>query len=474
MGLFKKKTKKVIIGNTSCVSVDKDTIAFPSDQELFPDLFEENEQRFFHSYYAKKLKRALTEGLFSFPEKTEKQNAAYREKEYLTKNEMNSFLLPYKSSVHQLWISLEKELKTDIERGTIDSFPVQYHSFHVFRWGDEMKKIELRYFDELTRAISGDVNDWPWYRVTEPIWKRPSVLDPNKKEILAVLDRAYRLLRYYTLWNSTLPAPHEIVHEMQAEFSDILQFFGVKKEDCEFLFSVPELPEDLMAESEPLVPHYYAQRTPPELFPFLTPGDTLRFGSYPYEEDGRPRTIEWGIKMVSSKEGWADVYSSFCLDVMPFHHEQKDIIRWNNCDLRAWLNDSFYKAAFTEEERQYIVKNDVPYDRNFNLTKNLSTQDYIYIPNNYFRFDLRAQMINPAVPLTPYAFSKVKKLGLFRHLNCHTCESGWWTRTICCNQENLGKVFIINGDGIETSEQMDSNVPVRVMLRLSFNPVNEQ
>ena len=43
------------------------------------------------------------------------------------------------------------------------------------------------------------------------------------------------------------------------------------------------------------------------------------------------------------------------LDVKPYNEEKK-FATWENCTLRAWLNDSFYNTAFTDKEKSVITE----------------------------------------------------------------------------------------------------------------------
>lgn len=82
------------------------------------------------------------------------------------------------------------------------------------------------------------------------------------------------------------------------------------------------------------------------------PGDIITFGSYPQTADGADRTpIEWQV-LQNSGEGLF-LLSAYLLDCKRYHRAFVDVT-WQDCDLRAWLNDTFYNAAFSAAEKDAI------------------------------------------------------------------------------------------------------------------------
>ena len=76
-------------------------------------------------------------------------------------------------------------------------------------------------------------------------------------------------------------------------------------------------------------------------------GSHMNFGSYQGEE------IDWRVLAV--KGGNVLLLSEYGLDVKPYHEEKVDDISWEDCSLRKWLNEDFYEAAFSAEEKEQIV-----------------------------------------------------------------------------------------------------------------------
>ena len=95
-------------------------------------------------------------------------------------------------------------------------------------------------------------------------------------------------------------------------------------------------------------------------------GDIITLGRYPQNDDD-PEPIEW---IVLQKEGKrAFLLSKYVLDAIPYE-ESHDKVTWEECTLRAWLNDDFYYDSFSSAERAYIIETQI----------NEQT-DYIYLMN---------------------------------------------------------------------------------------------
>ena len=82
------------------------------------------------------------------------------------------------------------------------------------------------------------------------------------------------------------------------------------------------------------------------------PGDILTFGTYPQTAGGTDRTpIKWRVLQNSGNELF--ILSAYILDCKRYHAEYTDIT-WRDCDLRKWLNDEFYNAAFKAAEKGIV------------------------------------------------------------------------------------------------------------------------
>jgi hypothetical protein len=83
------------------------------------------------------------------------------------------------------------------------------------------------------------------------------------------------------------------------------------------------------------------------------PGDIVTFGRYPQTADGADRTpIRW--RVLHNSGGELFLLSAYILDCKRYHCAYTDTT-WRDCDLRRWLNDAFYRAAFTATEQEFIT-----------------------------------------------------------------------------------------------------------------------
>lgn len=84
-------------------------------------------------------------------------------------------------------------------------------------------------------------------------------------------------------------------------------------------------------------------------------GDIVVFGSYEQDDimtNGK-EDIEWIV--LSKTESQMLIISKYALDCVPYNAEWKDVT-WENSTLRKWLNNKFYKTAFTKSERKMVKK----------------------------------------------------------------------------------------------------------------------
>ncbi len=167
-------------------------------------------------------------------------------------------------------------------------------------------------------------------------------------------------------------------------------------------------------------------------------GDIIKFGKYQNE------SIEW--KIIDKEDDRILLLSRQALDCMPFHtftKAEKEACKndfynnayvvWYNSSLRKWLNSSFVKLAFTDDERKHIektlVKNE---DDCYADTGDMmvvyggeDTVDMLFMlsideAKKYFdRYDARY------CGVTPYA----KKKGALFHGNEKTGRCPWWLRS---------------------------------------------
>lgn len=81
-------------------------------------------------------------------------------------------------------------------------------------------------------------------------------------------------------------------------------------------------------------------------------GNVIEFGNYPQDSDGDPSPIRWMI--LEAGDSSLFLLSLWGLE-SGFYHSCDEEINWSRCDLRRWLNDEFYKGAFTKSEQKRIL-----------------------------------------------------------------------------------------------------------------------
>lgn len=89
-------------------------------------------------------------------------------------------------------------------------------------------------------------------------------------------------------------------------------------------------------------------------------GDIITFGNYPQSADGKENAqIKWIVLENTGSELF--LLSKCILDCKRYHGKTADITwwdamdtTWDSCDLRSWLNNEFYKAAFNDNEKKLI------------------------------------------------------------------------------------------------------------------------
>ena len=148
--------------------------------------------------------------------------------------------------------------------------------------------------------------------------------------------------------------------------------------------------------------------------------DIVEFGSYPFEEDGTIRPIKW---MVLKQDGnKALLLSAYGLDAKLYNEEFKDVT-WETCALRRWLNEDFYNAAFTEDEKNRIISTNVKNSDNpeYNTPGGNDTEDKVFL----LSIDEAEQYLTEferRLSPTPYAV----KQGAAESYNDN---SWWWLRS---------------------------------------------
>lgn len=115
--------------------------------------------------------------------------------------------------------------------------------------------------------------------------------------------------------------------------------------------------------------------------PDIEIGSIKKFGKYEQDDDASngAEDIEWIV--LRQDENEILVISALCLEPLPYAREQ-DTSDWNNSSIRKWLNGSFYKTAFSEEEQKRIIEKEIIQHKNEDYPfcdQGENTTDHIFL-----------------------------------------------------------------------------------------------
>ena len=176
------------------------------------------------------------------------------------------------------------------------------------------------------------------------------------------------------------------------------------------------------------------------MIPLHAGAETLLFGCY--EQDNNPENgpepISWIILERSDNRMF--LVSEYVLDCRQYHPKYNDHTFYETCALRAWLNETFYQEAFTEEERVRVqqVLNSNPKKKGYASKDGNDTEDVVFL----LSFD-EVEAFFPTkkdrvCEATPYAIAN----GV-RTKKGSACP--WWLRTSGRRQHHAACVTLDGG-----------------------------
>lgn len=176
----------------------------------------------------------------------------------------------------------------------------------------------------------------------------------------------------------------------------------------------------------------------------VTVGSTVRFGSYEQDNDlsNGPEELEWLVLELDGDR--ALLVSKYGLEPRPYNQEREltnsyKRVTWSTCELRAWLNGDFFRAAFSPGHQALILLSEVKADKNplADVDPGRDAKDRIFIlsateAGRYFDSDSARQCPGSAYCL---AHSRETENGACR----------WWLRT--SGVEDDGSVSVVTAKG---------------------------
>lgn len=186
-------------------------------------------------------------------------------------------------------------------------------------------------------------------------------------------------------------------------------------------------------------------------------GSHIEFGRYPQGAEGEILPLGWRVLAV--QDHYALLIADRLIDCLPFHELPVDVT-WETSSLRRWLNESFVREAFREEEQTRIssVTLHNPGQERYETADAPTTRDSVFALSvaemaHYFPFDMDRK-----VYASPYAMKKREKFPPSGN------GSMWWLRTQGGSPRHAASVHFVGGVNTYGSEATDGSVMVRPAL----------
>ncbi len=152
-------------------------------------------------------------------------------------------------------------------------------------------------------------------------------------------------------------------------------------------------------------------------------GSVIQFGAY--EQDGdtsnEKEPIDWLVLDVKGNR--ALLVSVYALDCQKYNNQKVDIT-WANSSIRSWLNDDFYKEAFSADYQSLILPTNVktPDNPKHGTEGGTNTTDKVFLLS-YEEADTYFES-NAARKASPTEYAKTQGVETISTQNCW-----WWLRT---------------------------------------------
>ena len=187
-------------------------------------------------------------------------------------------------------------------------------------------------------------------------------------------------------------------------------------------------------------------------FMFIEPKELVKFGSY-VQNESTPEQIEW-IVLENSRNNMR-LLSYNALDCVPYN-KRKTEISWEKSYIRSWLNDTFLKKAFSEDEQGMLI------NTNNEANGSAATMDLVYLLScDEYSTYLNNTSFKSAVP-TAYAKKQGAGTGFL------SSNTKWWLRDSGSSATKAAAVHP-NGSLDKSGEYVDQkNRGVRPVINVNF------
>ena len=189
-------------------------------------------------------------------------------------------------------------------------------------------------------------------------------------------------------------------------------------------------------------------------------GAYVTFGAYQQTESWWNRSpIEWLV--LDKKENKALLISRYGLEARPYDSRMFTKVTWEDCSLRAWLNDEFANWAFTNEEYNAILLTDIDNSKSqgyWRTDGGNNTQDKIFLlsyveANQYFGVIYQGrEIVEARVSPTEHAIIQRAFTSSDNITSEGKSAGSWWLRSPGSSQSEAlyvtsnGSIYAFNVD----------------------------
>ena len=162
----------------------------------------------------------------------------------------------------------------------------------------------------------------------------------------------------------------------------------------------------------------------------ITVGDNVVFGAYEQnsnKKDGK-EPVEWIVLGIDKPNNRALLLSKYVLDMQRFNQKWTKV-SWEKCNVRGWLNGTFYKACFSNEEKKAIIKSDL---ESYYGDQYVQTSDNVFFLSADEARDYFSSNVERRVEPTSYAIDREVALS---GANCY-----WWLRDASGRKNDANRV----------------------------------
>ena len=190
-------------------------------------------------------------------------------------------------------------------------------------------------------------------------------------------------------------------------------------------------------------------------------GQRIEFGTYEQDSIWDDKTtrekdpIRWIV--LEKQDDRILVVSSLILDIHSYDESYSDVVTWEKCSLRRWLNNTFINNAFNATERKLILEAEVPADKypDCDTDPGNATTDHIFLLSaseylKYFTYDGISRF-------SDYADTMCEDRGGYQT---------WWLRTP--GEDGQAEVFCDDGRMFVGYGYYDPDAGVRPAMWISI------